>query len=176
MKTKLCVIAVATLVAWGLKRHYADARADELEWMLQPTARLVSALTGTTFVRVPGEGHVSYERLFVIEKACAGVNFMIAAFALVVLARVPHVRSAAHGAALLSAALVVSYVTAIVVNAVRITAALWLASHAATATVSAAQVHRVEGIVVYFVALLLLYEGVQRLERRHDVSRSMSRW
>ena len=176
MKTKLCVLAAAALVAWALKRHYADAGADDLEWMLQPTARLVGAVTGIAFVKVPGEGYVSHERLFVIEKACAGINFLIAAFALVVLASVHRARSIAGGAALLGAALAVSYGTAIVVNTVRITVALWLASHAETSSVSAAQVHRVEGILVYFIALLLLYEVVQRRERRDDESRSVRVW
>ena len=176
MKTKLCVLAVAALVAWALKRHYADARADDLEWMLRPTARLVAAATGAAFVKVPGEGYVCHERLFAIEKACAGINFMIAAFALVVLARLHRARSAVHGAALLAAAVAVSYVTAIVVNTVRITVAMWLASHPGTSTVSAAQVHRVEGILVYFVALLLLYDLLQRWERRDDASTPVSAW
>ena len=176
MKTKFCVIAITALAAWALKRHYADARADDLEWMLQPTARVVGALSGTAFVKVPGEGYVSHERLFVIEKACAGINFMIAAFALVVLAQVHRASSIASGAALLGVSLAVSYGTAIVVNTVRITVALWFASHATTSTVDAALVHRVEGIVVYFVALLLLYEMVQRLGRHHDESTSVSVW
>ena len=41
MRTKLCVLAVAALVIWGMKRHYADARADDLWWILTPTARVV---------------------------------------------------------------------------------------------------------------------------------------
>ena len=30
MMMRLVVLAVAVLIAWGLKRHYADARADDL--------------------------------------------------------------------------------------------------------------------------------------------------
>ena len=78
----------AVLIAWGLKRHYADARADDLLWILSPTARLVGATTGATFVMQPGEGYFSRERLFLIEKSCAGINFMIAAFAMLVFALV----------------------------------------------------------------------------------------
>ena len=58
MKTKLCVLAVAALVIWGMKRHYADARADDLWWILSPTARLVGVMTGTAFAAAPGEGYV----------------------------------------------------------------------------------------------------------------------
>ena len=86
MKTRLVVLAVAVLIAWGLKRHYADARADDLAWILSPTARLVGVMTGTTFAPQPGEGYFSRERLFLIEKSCAGINFMIAAFGMLVFA------------------------------------------------------------------------------------------
>ena len=41
-----CALAVAVLIAWGMKRHYADARADDLRWILSPTARLVGVDDG----------------------------------------------------------------------------------------------------------------------------------
>ena len=176
MKTKLAAVAVVALVAWGMKRHYADAGADDLWWILRPTARLVGALASTAFVMVPSEGYVSHERFFVIEKACAGVNFMIAAFAMVALALLHRVRTSVSAVALLAASLAISYAAAIVVNAARITMAMWLAAHPLSA-LSASHVHRVEGIVVYFAALWLLYELVLRLDRddQHLLGRAFRR-
>ena len=70
-------------------------------------------------------------------------------------------------ARLLVVSLLAAYVTAVVVNAVRIALALWLAAHPpASSAFSAADVHRFEGICVYFGGLVLLYESVQRLDRR----------
>jgi exosortase K len=167
MKLRLAVVAVAALIAWGLKRHYADARAEDLVWILGPTSRLAGAMSGTTFVPQPGEGYFSREHLFVIAKACAGVNFMLAAFAMLVLALRHHARSLMSAACVLGASLLASYGAAVLVNAARIVAALWLAAHPiAVSVLSAAEVHRLEGIVVYFGGLVLLYELVQRLERR----------
>jgi exosortase K len=166
VKTRLCVLLVAALVAWGMKRHYADTGADDLWWILRPTAGLVETVTGVAFVKVPAEGYVSHERLFVIEKVCAGINFMIAAFGMLVLARLHRVRSGMSGAVLVSASLVVSYAAAIGVNAARIAIALRLAGRPPVSSVSAAQIHRVEGVVVYFVALWLLYDLTQRFDRR----------
>src|SRR5262245_45125776 len=85
VRTKLCVLALAALAAWGLKHHYAVAGPDELWWILAPTAQAVGVATGATFRSIPGEGYVSREHLFVIEKSCAGVNFMIAAFSMLAL-------------------------------------------------------------------------------------------
>ena len=55
MKTRLAFATIAILIAWGLKRHYADARPDDLSWILSPTARLVSVTTGETFMMQSGE-------------------------------------------------------------------------------------------------------------------------
>jgi len=166
MKTKVGVLAVVALVAYGLKRHYADASTDALSWILTPTAHVVGLLTGVAFAAVPGEGYFSAERMFLIEKACAGVNFMIAAFAMVAFALLHHARSFRGGAAVVGLSLLASYVAAIVVNALRIVIAMWLAAQPMLwTTLTAAEIHRLEGITVYFGGLLLLYSLVQRLDR-----------
>jgi exosortase K len=166
MRTKLLVLAVAVLIAWALKRHYADARADDLLWILTPTARLVGVMTRTTFTLVPGEGYFSRDQLFLIEKSCAGVNFMVAAFGMLMLALLHRVGSGLSAARVLAASLLASYSTAVLVNAVRIAIAMWLAAHpVALSTFSAADIHRFEGITVYFGGLVLLYELARRFDR-----------
>ena len=164
MKIKLLVLAAAALLAWGLKRHYSDARADDLWWILSPTTQLVSLTTGAPFAMQPGEGYFSRERLFLIEKSCAGINFMIAALGMLVVAHCHRVRSGLTAVCVLGAGLATSYGAALLVNAVRIVIAMWLAAHpGAVPALSAADAHRVEGITVYFVGLVLLYELAQRV-------------
>jgi exosortase K len=166
VRAKLCVLVVVVLVVWGLKRHYADARADDLWWILHPTARLVGLVTGVAFAAAPGEGYVSHERLFLIEKSCAGINFMIAAFGMVMFALFRRVRSGVSGLFVLAAGLLASYGAAVLVNATRITIAMWLAAHPiASSAFTPADLHRIEGISVYFSGLLLLYQLTTRLER-----------
>ena len=166
MKLKLCVLVVVALVAYGLKRHYADAGTDALSWILTPTAHVVALVTGVSFAAVPGEGYFSAERMFLIEKACAGVNFMIAAFVMVAFTLLYRVRSVRDGAAVLAASVLVSFLSAVIVNSVRIVIAMWLAAHPpALSSLSPTDIHRLEGIVVYFGGLLLLYAVVQRIDR-----------
>jgi exosortase K len=167
VKAKLCVLAVMALVIWGMKRHYGEARADDLRWILSPTTQVVSVMTDTTFAWQPGEGYFSDDRLFLIEKSCAGINFMIAAFGMLTVLHVPRIGSGMAAARVLAVSLLASYLTAVLVNAVRIAIAMWLASQsAALSTFSAADVHRVSGIAVYFGGLVLLHELMQRLDRR----------
>ena len=170
MKTKILVLVVAALVVWGLKRHYSDARADELGWILSPTARLVSLVSGAPFVLAPGEGYVSHERLFLIEKSCAGINFMAAAFGMLVFTLFRRVTSASSSAGVLVGSLLAAYCAAVLVNTTRIAIALWLGAHPmAVSSLSAADVHRLEGIVVYFAGLTLLYEVARQIDRNPGV-------
>jgi len=171
--TRISVLLVAVLVAWGLKRHYADARADDLRWILSPTAGLVAVMTHTNFVAEPGEGYLARDRHFLIEKSCAGVNFMIAAFGLVAFSLRRQVVSPLSGARTLAVSLAVSYTAAVIVNAVRIAIAMQLAAHP-TSAVTAAQLHRLEGITVYFFGLLLLNDLAQRFDRFTVAARSRS--
>lgn len=162
MKIKVGVLAVVALAAFGLKRHYADASTDALAWILAPTAHLVALVTGVAFAAVPGEGYFSAERMFLIEKACAGVNFMIAAFAMIAFALLHRARFVHDGAAVVIVSLAASYVAGVLVNTVRIVIAMWLAAQPMLWTsLTAAEIHRLEGIAVYFGGLLLLYALVQ---------------
>jgi exosortase K len=170
--TKVLLLIVVAAVVWGLKRHYSDARADELWWILGPTARLVGVTTGTAFAVSPGEGYVSHERLFLIEKTCAGINFMAAAFGMLVLALVHRARSAASFGGVIGLSLIASYVAAVLVNAARIGIAMWLATHPLILMpLTAADVHRFEGIAVYFGGLVTLYELARRVDRSALVAR-----
>ena len=167
MKTRLVVVGITLLIAWALKRHYAGAGAEDLWWILTPTAQLTSVITGAPFEMQAGEGYLSRERLFLIEKSCAGVNFIIAAFGMLMFARFDRVASPLSAARLLAGSLAVAYVVTVIVNTVRISMAMWLAAHpVARSTLNAADVHRLEGIVVYFGGLVLLYELTQRFDSR----------
>jgi exosortase K len=172
VKTKLCALAVVALMAWGLKRHYADAHVDDLWWILAPTTQIVSVVTGTEFVAVSGEGYFSSERLFRIEKSCAGLNFMIAAFGMLAFTLLHRVRSVRSGVGVLGVSLLASYVAAILINATRITIAMWLAGRPlSVSSLSAADLHRLEGIVVYFGGLVLLHALARRIDRGDDFHR-----
>jgi exosortase K len=168
MKTKMVMVVLMLAIAWGLKRHYADARVEDLSWIITPTAYLVSAVTSIAFEWRAGEGYFSHDRMFLIEKSCAGVNFMIAAFAMLVLALLHRSDDAVQAVRIVTGALAASYASAVVVNTVRIVMALWLVDHPASApsSLSAADAHRLEGIAVYFGGLVLLHELVRRFDRR----------
>ena len=171
MKTKLLWFGVVLATVWALKRYYSGAGADDLRWVLAPNDHLAGAISGVSFTEEAGAGFISRERLFLIEKACAGLNFMIAAFAMVAFAMRRHAKSLITLTAVWAGSIAVAYAAAVIVNASRIVIALWLMGHPSTfAGLSAGQVHRLEGILVYFGALVLLWELMQRLSASGAVS------
>jgi exosortase K len=162
----MAMFTLVALVMWATKRYYADAPVDDLRWMLRPTTSVVTAVTGVKFEWQAGEGYLTRERLFLIEKACAGINFLIAAFGMTVYVFRRHVKSAASIAGVALASLAAAYAAAVIVNAARITIAIGLAAHPVRASwMTAVQMHRAEGIVCYFIGLVLLYAIGARLGR-----------
>jgi exosortase K len=159
---KVAVAAVAGVVIWRLKRYYSDAAVDDLRWILDPTARLVSLTTGARFDWDAGQGYLSRERLFLIAKVCAGINFMIAAFGMTIWMLSRRAVSVMSATVVLAVSALIAYATTIVVNAGRIAWAMWMPM--------SPSMHRLEGIVFYFGGLLVLYEFLRPRQRRSWVT------
>jgi exosortase K len=156
------LVAVATGL-WLLKRHYADSSIDGLVFILGPTAKVVSLVTGVHFDLESGIGYLSHDHYFAIAKPCAGINFMVAAGAMLGLVFSRRACDLATACLSVVAAFGVSYAASVVINAARIVLAMPLAHHAlASEFWTAGRVHRVLGIVVYFGGLALLHAGATR--------------
>jgi exosortase K len=159
MKRKLiwsAQLLVVVLCALALKAYYSTATADELRWILAPTTALVELLSGQSFTFESYTGYMSSDHRFVIAVSCAGVNFLLTAFLMVGLRRLWRDRCVSWRFLPLTA--VVAYVTTVIANAVRICVALEIQQHSFQIDgLSGNQLHRVEGIVVYFGFLLVLF-------------------
>lgn len=164
MRAKAIWSAQLTLVllcALALKYFYSTASVNELRWILAPTTVLVELLSGRSFEFESYMGYMSSDHTFVIAAPCAGVNFLLTAFVMLGLRRLWRDRFKAVGWSFLPAAALIAYVATLIANTVRIVVALqglelsWLTRN---------QVHRLEGIVVYFGFLLLLFVVMERFE------------
>jgi exosortase K len=167
----VCVLAL--LMAYVLKRHYSTATADELAWILRPTASVVAVLTGTDFVAEANTGFVSKNLFYIIAPSCAGLNFLIIVLCMSIFALSREVASAGKKALVFVGCAATAYLFTVLVNAVRILIAIKL--HMAGILpegLTAEQFHRIEGIAVYFSFLCLFFFSLQRLViRRRHVSR-----
>jgi exosortase K len=163
-------LLLIVLCALGLKLHYSTATPDQLRWVLTPTTVLVEFLSGRSFQFESYTGYMSSDHTFVIAAPCAGVNFLITAFLMLGLRRLWRDRFQVVNWRFIPLAAAGAYVTTLVANAIRICIALEM-QRQELSWLSANQLHRLEGIVVYFGFLLLLFVISERLE-----AATTSRW
>src|SRR6185436_6764440 len=164
-------LLVVVLCALALKVYYSTATPDELRWILAPMTALVQLLSGRSFTFESHAGYMSSDHRVVIAVSCAGVNFLLTAFLMLGLRRLWRERFQAVSWTFLPITVVVAYVTTVIANAVRICIALEIQEHSVQVSgLSGNQLHRLEGIVVYFGFLLVLFvlteRGSAKLNRR----------
>lgn len=178
MNTKRHIAQLLTIlaVAFGLKYFYSTSSVNDLRWILAPTTFVVELITGMQFRFESNAGYLSDDRSFLIAQPCSGMNFLVIAFAMLAIAKLWRDRTVSW--LYLPIALVVSYLTTLVANATRIVFALELRKY--DLGYDYEDVHLVEGIVVYFGFLLLLFFasekwGSHRIAHRHERVTSMRR-
>ena len=151
----VCAIALAL----GVKAFYSRAGADELLWILAPSAWLARFVGGIDLVYERGAGFISHAHHLVVGPPCAGINFLLICFLTLYFSFARNFSS--RGRWLLSSA-VVSLGAAIVANGLRIfvSAHLWNAD-IYNAWITQDRMHRLAGTAIYYGSLVALYLAVE---------------
>ena len=167
---KTAQLVVVLLGAGAIKWSYSTANVNELRWILAPTAALVELITGARFAFESYTGYMSSDQTFVIAASCAGVNFLITSFLMLSLQKLWRDRLTKIPWRYFALLAVVAYLATLVANTVRISSSLLLRGIPLETGLSANQLHRFEGIFIYFGFLLLLFLVSERLSQ-HQQSR-----
>jgi exosortase K len=163
---RIAQLVVVLLSALTLKLCYSTASPNQLRWILAPTTFLVELVSGTTFKFESNAGYITSDRSFIIAASCAGVNFLITSFLMLSLRKLWRDRSQNRSDSRLHyvawrfipVAALFAYLATLVANTVRISTALRLQRmHLEINWLSGNQLHRFEGIFIYFGFLLLLF-------------------
>ena len=166
-KAKLTTIArliAVLLCAAVIKLYYSTASVNDLLWILAPTTILVEFVTRESFTFESYAGYMSSDHSFLIAASCSGVNFFITAFLLLSLRKVWRGRSQNMRWRFIPFALMIAYLTTIAANTVRISTAMQLRRiDPEVIWINPDQLHRFEGIFVYFGFLLLLYYASEKM-------------
>jgi exosortase/archaeosortase family protein len=108
---------------------------------------------------------MSSDHRFVIAVPCAGVNFLITAFLMLGLRRLWRDRFQTVSWTFLPVAAAMAFVATLIANTTRICIALEMQRRSVDVDwLSGNQLHRLEGIVIYFGFLLLLFMLTERME------------
>lgn len=155
------------LVAYGLKLHYSTAESEELAWILRPTAWLVELFSQREFLVIQGEGYMRADNRFIIAPACAGVNYMIVAFCMSGFYGIHSFKGVGRKLGYLIVCLVGSYCLTLLINGLRIEVAIALASaRVEWEWLNPERVHRLAGIIIYLLSLLMLNSILQGMVNR----------
>src|SRR5215217_4755042 len=156
-------LAIVVLCALALKQYYSTATANELRWILAPTTLLVELLSGRSFEFESYAGYMSRDHTFVIAVPCAGVNFLITAFVMLALRRLWNGRFESVSWRFLPISVATAYLATVIANAMRIVIALEIQRRSVEVSwLTENQLHRLEGILVYFGFLMLLFVVMER--------------
>lgn len=155
---------LAVFIAAGLKYGYSRALSEDLVWMLGPVAFLVECVTGAPFVKEAGVGYVSQTLQIAIVPACAGINFMMAAFCMATLSLIFSAQRKSFLPFCIPAGLAAAYLLTLGANSLRILISIYLyRADIYTSLITPERVHRIAGIGVYFLALGLFYPAWQKV-------------
>ncbi|MEP6861341.1 MAG: exosortase K [Deltaproteobacteria bacterium] len=161
-KPQVFGLALAVAIVVAGKHYFREASAEDLRWLLAPTAKCVSVLTGTHFVREAGAGYVDRAVTFEIAPVCSGLQFMLAAVLSLSIGWLSGMQSWKAAAKRVAVAVGAAYVATIVVNTLRIAIALRMHAH----DLSGSELHRLEGVVVYLGGLCALYAMARQLDEK----------
>ncbi|MBD5455422.1 MAG: exosortase K [Lachnospiraceae bacterium] len=162
IKENLIYYLTGFLIVFGLKLFYSKADCDMLTWILAPTARWVSILSGIPFWYEPGMGYVNYGLKFIIASSCSGVSFMIITIATLIFSFVHRFDRPQKKAGWILGSIIFSYLYTVFVNGLRIILAIYIPLNLEekgfiSRYLTAARLHTLIGTVVYFTALLTIY-------------------
>jgi exosortase K len=165
--TTVAQAAVILIVAASLKAFYSTASVNDLTWILWPTKTVVETISGTRFHFESYTGYMSEDRSFLIAAACSGVNFLIAIFLMLSLRMLWRRRSESTSWRSLLLIAGLSYVITIFANSLRISSALWLImTRREFFGLDRDELHRLDGILIYFGMMLLVYVAFEYFERK----------
>ena len=155
---KILQLSLVLVIAGGLKLYYSTASVNGLRWVLAPTAFLVEIATGESFRFESYAGYMNGDHSFLIAASCSGVNFLITAFLMLTMVKLWNERFVDSSWTIILAAFGAAYLTTIVANTVRIAVALRLHRMGpGMIWVNPEQMHRFQGIFIYFGFLVVLF-------------------
>ncbi len=171
---RLAQFVAVLLCAGGVKLYYSTASVNQLRWILAPTSTIVELVSSSRFEFESYAGYINSDRSFVIAASCAGVNFLITSFLMLSLIELLRDRSRNISWAFIPVAAFFAYLATLSANTVRISTALRLRQMSfETSWLSPSELHRLEGIVIYFGFLLLLFLMNERLRTGKGSDRTL---
>jgi exosortase K len=156
--SKWTILVTAGIIVFIMKYLHARAATEDLLFVLFPTSTAVAIFQNTPYHFVGGKGFVFNDLAIVIDKSCAGGNFLMLCVSVLTLAAVMHLKKEKLTWLVLPACLAIAWILAIITNVIRINTAIillkfdnrwpWVASH---------WFHEMQGSIIYLSFLIIVF-------------------
>ncbi len=176
-RQKVIFLLLILLMAWLLRSLLLAADDQQLAFLLKPVAYLVALATDSPVIHYPGQGYHLPVPDVLLDKTCAGINFLFLCFALLAITGLKYTKRMGSAVIVLLISLPVSYLFAVVVNAIRIRIAL-VAQYAGDLWLGERphhKIHEAAGIMVNLFFLIIILVGVEYIlkkQRHHEVTKT----
>lgn len=162
MIKKAILYLIGIIIIFGMKYSYSKAGINDLKWILTPTARWVSILSGIPFEYEPYIGYVNHDFHFIIASTCSGVQFMIIITATLVFSFIHRMKTWGRGFGWLAFSIGTAYPFTVFINGIRIVISIYLPLYLNqqqfySGWMTPERLHTMIGITVYFTSLLIIY-------------------
>ena len=141
-----------------LKLHFSLAPPNSLKWILSPVVFLVSIFTGELFQFIHSIGYENYKQTIIIETSCAGINFLIILYSLLIyeygFLKLTPLKSII--------ALLISYILTILVNSFRIITAITILPITGTGSTE----HLILSVSIYLTFIVIFYQLFIKAKRK----------
>ncbi|MBD5520814.1 MAG: exosortase K [Lachnospiraceae bacterium] len=169
-----------TIIAALVMRYFCRTNdSDTLTWILTPTTRCVSTLSGISFEYIPHMGYINHFYQFLIAPSCSGSKFMLLTFIMLIFSFLYQIDSTLKGIIWFILSAIFSYASTIFVNSIRIIASIYLPIRLEDLQLihgflTQDRLHTIIGSTVYFSGLCLIYILVSFIFRRIVLSTGFS--
>ena len=162
----LYALTIIGLIAFQYYGKNADNAS--LKWMLKPVSVGVTLFTDLSFTFDENLGYIAENRIFTIEKSCAGVNFFSIAFLTLVFSFLSYFPQPVYKLLAFGNFLLSTFVITIIVNVCRIVIAVQLLTLGENWSILASdKMHTLQGTLFYCTFLLLYYLGIYYLLKNY---------
>jgi exosortase K len=157
---KWTIVFTAGALVFVMKYLHAKAGTEELLFILQPTSFAVQVFQNASSEFIPEKGFVFPDIDIVIDKSCAGGNFLILCFSVLIVSVFLNLNKKNLGWFLIPALLIVAWLMAIITNVIRINTAIFSLKLKTQWPVTASPwFHEMQGAIIYLTFLILIFSG-----------------
>lgn len=158
----LPIYIITSVIVFVMNYFCRSNDSEALSWILAPTARLVSILSGISFEHLPHKGYASHFHQFLIAPSCSGIRFMLITFIMLTFSFLYKIKSTWRGSMWFLFSAAFAYTFTIFINSIRIIVSIRLPLYLEDLNLidgwlTPDRLHTMIGTGIYFSSLCTIY-------------------